>query len=419
MYKNLWDYILIGGFFYYIMIVYHFQFAKLGLTISGGEKFMIELIKFLKKKKIKNVLLTTDNGKENYLKEGLIEDKYLSYKIINSYGFEKKTHPFLSYVYRTPKACRAVKGLHIEEDDILLCHNEYIPNILPFYIASKRNKKARLFYFVHMICPDLFKGYEGHFTNKWRIPRLNLLHYKITQWIDRHIMQSRGTIITPNPYYKEFLLKKYPAKTIRIIKRFGGVDSKIISNNIKKKYDFVWVGRFHPQKGLFELVDILKRIVHKKKSAKLLIIGDGEEGIKERFFSMIEKSKLSDNVDYVGFKSGKEKYKLLSQAKVFLMTSYFESYGLVIIEALKCGLPVIAYDLPVYEIFKKGVIKVKILDNKQFSDLAWEIISNKETYNRCREESLKYSRVYSWENTGKEIYSYLKEKAKSDSGKSI
>ena len=71
------------------MKVFHVEFAKTGYSLSGGEKCMIEIIKYFKSKKLKNIVLTTDNGKETYQRLGLIEDEFLTYITIESSPTEK------------------------------------------------------------------------------------------------------------------------------------------------------------------------------------------------------------------------------------------------------------------------------------------------------------------------------------------
>ena len=94
----------------------------------------------------------------------------------------------------------------------------------------------------------------------------------------------------------------------------------------------MWAGRFHEQKGLFEIVDILKRVREKKKDVRLLLLGDGNKKIKKKLFEMIEKNNLNKNIDYRGFIIGKEKDKLIKKCKIFMMTSYYEGLPLTISE---------------------------------------------------------------------------------------
>lgn len=384
------------------MKVYHFEFSKLGDTISGGEKCLIELVRYFKKKGLKNVLLTTDNGKETYIKQGLKEDKLLEYKIIKSYSFERKTHPFISYIQRTFKALKLVKSLKIEPEDVLICHNEYLPDSLPFRLLSGRNPKNRIFYFLHMVAPSLFRGYEGEFTGKWKMPHLNILHYILTQKIYRMLFRKRGTLIAYNPYYLEHMKKKYGANKIYTIRHFGGTEE--FHASAKKEYDLAWVGRFHAQKGLFELIDIVKKLNSRGRKVKVLLIGDGEQAIKKRFFDMARENGIEKQIDYRGFLTGGEKDKLLLKSKIFAMTSYFESFGIVVIEAMKRGLPVVAYNLPVYGVFKKGIIKVPVLDNESFSKAIIKLLDDKSVYGRYSKKAVSFSKPYSWDATGEEIY---------------
>ena len=76
------------------------------------------------------------------------------------------------------------------------------------------------------------------------------------------------------------------------------------------------------------------------------------------------KEGLSNNINYLGYVTGDEKYSILAQSRIFLFPSYYESAPQAPLEAMKCGLPVVAYDLPPCVTFKKGMIKVSVLDNQ-------------------------------------------------------
>lgn len=174
------------------MKIFHVEFAKTGLGVSGGETCMIELIKYLKKKKLKNILLTTDNGRLTYEKLGLREDKYFEYKTVDSYAFEKKHSIFLSYLKRTLDAIKLVGEIEVEDGDVLFCHSDFFTNSIPFYLLSKKNKKTKLFYWFHMLAPDIFKGYKGHFKGGFYLPNIFLIHYKLNQFFYRLLTEKKG-----------------------------------------------------------------------------------------------------------------------------------------------------------------------------------------------------------------------------------
>lgn len=388
------------------MKVYHLEFAKLGKTISGGENCMIENIKYFASKKIKNIILTTDNGKKSYEKLGIKENKYIRYKTIKTYDFEKKSHPFISYLQRTPKAVKLIKQLKPRDKDTIICHNDFFPNSIPCYHLAKKNKETKVIYWEHMIAPSLFRGYEGEFTGKFNIPGPRLINYRLNQILYRKIAPARAIILTHNPYYKEILKRKYPNNRIHVLKKYAGIENPPISK--KKIYDIAWMGRFHKQKGLLEVIEILKKIKKEMPKANLLIIGDGEKDIKKDFFKKVEEENLSKNIKYVGFVSGEKKLELLSKAKIFLMTSYFESYGQVNIEAMQLGLPVVMYDLPVYGFIKSGAIRVPIKDNKAMAKESLSLLKNKRLYDKTRKQAIEFSSDFSWKATGKELYELIK-----------
>ncbi len=397
------------------MKVYHIEFAKTGGGLSGGEKCMLEVIKYLKTKKVKNVLLTTDNGRETYEKLGLIEDEYLRYVTIKSKYTEAKYHMFISYIIRIFLFLK-IKNQIVEEidnKDILMCHSDFFPNTIPAKILSKYFKK-KTYYWFHMVCPDIFRGFTGQYINRFKFPSLRLIHYKLNQLLFGFLSKN-SKIITVNPYYsrmfknkKVYVLKKFGGEDVYILKKYSGY--KPIKSSLerrKKVYDLSFIGRFHPQKGLFEIPKILNLIKEKKPNVKMVLIGGGDDKIKKRFLEMINSGGLSDSIDYVGFISTDKKFDYLRNSKVFIFPSYYESFGQVALEAMANGLPVVAYDLPVFCVFKRGMVKVPILDNEKFANEVLKLLEDKDYYTKRRSEALKFAGTFSWQKTGEEVYKLI------------
>lgn len=61
---------------------------------------------------------------------------------------------------------------------------------------------------------------------------------------------------------------------------------------------------------------------------------------------MIAEDRLEHNILIYGRCSDVKLYSLLKSSKVFIFPSFFEGWGIVVAEALACGLPVVAYDIP-------------------------------------------------------------------------
>ena len=104
----------------------------------------------------------------------------------------------------------------------------------------------------------------------------------------------------------------------------------------------VSVGRLSPEKGYLDLLKIYSQLVKDYPDWKLDIIGDGEERSKLEKF--IEIHDLKDKVTLHGFQGKEYIDKILNKSSIYLMTSYTESFGIVLIEAMSHGVPCVAFD---------------------------------------------------------------------------
>ena len=112
---------------------------------------------------------------------------------------------------------------------------------------------------------------------------------------------------------------------------------------------YFWIGGICENKGTGDAV-----LFAKKSRTKLIIAGTKSD---PEYFDKVIKPSLSEKIKYVGQVGLKEKNKYYEKAKATLFTSKInEAFGLVMIESLACGTPVIAYDVdPVKEIITNGI----------------------------------------------------------------
>ena len=393
------------------MKIYHVELAKTGTSVSGGEVTMLNLIHFLIKQKKKNVLITTDNGRSVYEEMGLVENEFFEYVTINSYHTEKK-HLFISYVKRLflfNKIKKEIIRTIDREEDVLICHSDFFPNTIPSYILVKKFSKKTLWFF-QMQAPNIFRGFAGQFTDQFTFPSFSDIHYSLNQFIFFVLVKKiKGFILTVNPYYSKLLSKKNA--DFYVIKKFGGTDipqeTDGQQNLGKKEFDMVFLGRFHLQKGLLEIPSILEIVLQTIPTAKLAIIGDGDTKIKNKLMEAIQSKNLENNIKVFGSMVGKNKTQILNKSKIFVFPSYFESFGIVVLEAMAQGLPVVAYNLPVFQVFKAGMIKVPILNNELFSSEIIKLLNDGSHYNKMSVSAKSFASTFSWEKTGEEIISII------------
>lgn len=102
-----------------------------------------------------------------------------------------------------------------------------------------------------------------------------------------------------------------------------------------KIYDICCVARITTPKKPKKFVDIIYEIKKKNKNIKCVWVGDGE--LKKYTIEYAKEKGVDNNIEFVGFK--KNPYIYMEQAKIFLLTSEWEGFGLVAFEALTLGLP--------------------------------------------------------------------------------
>ena len=101
------------------------------------------------------------------------------------------------------------------------------------------------------------------------------------------------------------------------------------------KFTYITIGRLDAGKNHTMLIKAFAKLDF---TAQLIIIGEGE--LKKELLTLIKKLDLDDKVFLLGYKSNP--YKYLSKSDCFVFTSNYESFGIVLLEAMACNLPIIA-----------------------------------------------------------------------------
>lgn len=148
-------------------------------------------------------------------------------------------------------------------------------------------------------------------------------------------------------------------------------------------------GRHEPQKGFDTLLDAFNRI--KRSDVRLVLFGTGPEteSLKQQATAL----GIDDRVWFPGFVENP--YKYMANADVFVLSSEYEGFGLVLIEALACGCPVVSTDCEsgpaeILENGKYGPL-VPVGDDEELSNSIKSILNHPVEQTALREASLGYS----------------------------
>lgn len=208
--------------------------------------------------------------------------------------------------------------------------------------------------------------------------------------------------------YYSYNLRNSKCMCIYIPNSIEKIPQKVASLREKS---FVSVGRFSPEKGYLDLLRLYRIVLKKHPDWKLNIIGDGAE--RENLENYIEKYGLRDNVILHGFQGKDYIDKILHNSSIYLMTSYTESFGIVLIEAMSHGVPCIAFDSAegAQEIINSGA-NGYLIKNRNFEAMAMKIddlIKSEKERKRIGKAARESVKKYSSDVVGEEWFTLIEE----------
>ncbi len=160
---------------------------------------------------------------------------------------------------------------------------------------------------------------------------------------------------------------------------------------------FINVGRLDEQKNQELLIKTFREVLKVFPNEKLVIIGDGL--LKDRLKSLIKELSLENNVFLLGYKQNPWKYYKMSKA--FLLSSMYEGFGLVLLEAMYFKTPIISFDIKasreVTEDGKYGIL-VKSFDDKAFKDVIIKFLEGYYDIKSLKENAYKRALEFSLDN---------------------
>jgi len=253
-----------------------------------------------------------------------------------------------------------------------------------------------------IMCP---RGSFSEFTlsNKLTFVKSLWLSLFIKPFVNKIVWQASS-------YLEEFDIKKrFPATTVEIIN--DGVDfqsfqvyqeiSKIElvnrhSNSTTTKVSnlFFSMGRLHKIKGFDILIDAFHLFLKKDNDAKLIIAG-GDDGVGGQLNNQIKKLNIENSVFLIGDIGFNEKKMLLNNCDYFTLASEFESFGIVVAEALSCGLPVVVSNKTPWRDIEINNCGIFVQNEKESFYQAFQKVQNIKYH---KEQIKKYVKEnYDWE----------------------
>lgn len=250
---------------------------------------------------------------------------------------------------------------------------------------------------------------------------------------ERRLAHVSDKIISSSSHEMQILVDEYGITSSKVKVIYPGVNNKLfypfVSPNVLQEIQckegeriLLYVGRIDPVKGLITIIKALELLRQRAKPLynrlKLVIVGGGRKNQdlpKNEEFIRIKESigrkKLTGKVIFLGSKKQSQLKKYYSAADAFMMPSLYESFGLVAVEALACGTPVIVSQIgemrSIVQEGKNGFF-FRPDDPSSLSSILEYFFSHEERLWKREKISQNIIKNFSWEKTAEETYSFVR-----------
>jgi glycosyltransferase involved in cell wall biosynthesis len=170
----------------------------------------------------------------------------------------------------------------------------------------------------------------------------------------------------------------------------------------------LYLGRIHPEKSL-ELA--IQAMEYTDSNYSLVLAGDIEPSYplyKEKLEKLAEKIKISNRFKIIPSPSDSEGVRLMQRCCAFLFPSTIDTFGLVVLEAMACGKPMVACNRGGVPEIVSDVGFLLEPNVKEWQQVLTKLLTDSKLRKIMGEKSFERSKVFSWENTAKALVESFK-----------
>ncbi len=166
---------------------------------------------------------------------------------------------------------------------------------------------------------------------------------------------------------------------------------------------FLFVGTLEPRKNIIGIINAFHHVRQSyekyEKKYKLVIVGK-KGWFYDEIFETVKKCQMENAVIFTGYVSEDEKQALLLKAFLFVYPSFYEGFGIPILEAMASGVPVITGNVSALpEVAGDAAILVNPLQWQEISKAMLKLLSDKPLYEKLSQKGLTQAKKFTWEKT--------------------
>jgi lipopolysaccharide heptosyltransferase II len=296
---------------------------------------------------------------------------------------------------------------------------------LPRLIAKERidlfySPYYKIPFFVNCVCVSTIHDLMFLVFNDYSV-RLGMLRKLYYHTVGRLYAKRSDVIITVSEYSKKDIIQQYGIneKKIAVIPNGisdvytqdgGQTDPEVLRKNWAITMPYVlYVGNFKLHKNVERLIEAFSIVAQEIKDVQLVLAGDRATGAK-RLQPLIYKLSLNERIIFTGTIAHETELKLLyASAQVFIFPSLYEGFGLPPVEAMACGVPVIAsHETSLSEVLGDAVLCIDPRSAEEIANAIKRVLSDEILRSTLIEKGYACAARYRIDTVGEHMYQTLK-----------
>jgi glycosyltransferase involved in cell wall biosynthesis len=230
-------------------------------------------------------------------------------------------------------------------------------------------------------------------------------------------------ILTPSEFTKHELQELYrvPESKIQVtplaadLDRYHPVDEQG-QRAVRQKHRvgphyFLFVGRLERKKNVVGLLRAFEQFKAGRGAGdpyELVLVGHPGYGFAE-IKKYLDYSEVKDSINQLGYVEGKDVVALISGATAYVMPSWYEGFGMTTLEAMACGAPVIASDIPPHrEVCADAAVFVSPSESQTMARELEKLVQDSEKREQLSEAGLERVKQFSWDRTAQQTWEALR-----------
>jgi glycosyltransferase involved in cell wall biosynthesis len=241
----------------------------------------------------------------------------------------------------------------------------------------------------------------------------------LLRWFTRVVARNATRLIAVSNTTKDCIIKNYKRKEEDISVVYHGYEEKRfrlpasederseVTGNVRKKYSIptdciLFVGAFQPRKNIETLISAFELL---KKSGKPqhLVLVSGNAWKSGKIIDRINKSLFKEHIHVLKNVPNEDLVGLYWNARVFVLPSFAEGFGLPLLEAMACGVPAVVSNVSALsEIGKRGAVLCDPKSPEDFCVAIEKILLSEEEFKKYQDAGLQRAKDFSWERSAQE-----------------